>query len=262
MSVSNTTKNILNEFTTYGLVDSKQVNLMNRIDTKYLFHIDKLNVFLQNISEYYSVLEVNKKRILRYNSLYYDTKGLLFYHLHHSGHMNRHKVRARYYLDSGDCYLEVKFKNNKGRTIKNRCVIDSTKSIKSDECRGFLSGLDVPEVDKLVPVQESSYSRISLAYKNNMERVTIDVDLQNKLLGQQSNTVYSQPNVVIVEVKQVNSNRHTPAMAAIRQLGIRKSRYSKYCMGLVNTMSDSDCIKKNRFKSIETRINSILTDCR
>ena len=42
------------------------------------------------------------------------------YHRHHIGRSNRFKVRSRRYVESDLCFFEVKYRNNKGRTIKNR----------------------------------------------------------------------------------------------------------------------------------------------
>ena len=55
------------------------VKLMNRTDTKFAFHINKLESLLAKMREFYKVLEVNKERIQSYNSLYFDTNDRKFY---------------------------------------------------------------------------------------------------------------------------------------------------------------------------------------
>src|SRR4051812_18873006 len=96
------------------------VKLMNRTDTKFLFTTDQFETVLNEVAPYYKVLEVNGKRLNHYKTLYYDTSDLALYNKHHNGKLNRYKIRHRTYVESDTGFLEVKFKNNKGRTIKNR----------------------------------------------------------------------------------------------------------------------------------------------
>src|ERR1041384_2152206 len=82
------------------LEEMDNVKLMNRTDTKYTFHISRLDEVLEMVMENYRVLEINGKRISNYKTLYYDTNGLELYHKHQSGKLNRYKVRHRTYVDS------------------------------------------------------------------------------------------------------------------------------------------------------------------
>lgn len=247
----------LERFEPYGLNDLSNANLMSRVDTKFVFHISKLADLLNAVKDEYSVLSIDDRRISRYSSMYFDTDNLLFYSLHHQGHSNRHKVRIRHYVDSCEKFLEVKFKNNKGRTLKKRCPIDMHETVESERCKEFMQSLGVPHCCELVPSQESNYSRISLASEERSERITIDVNLQNRLLFDRREKVYRQPDIVIAEVKQNKISRWTPVTKVMRSLGIRDSRYSKYCMGMVLTTPDNLEVKKNRFKKIARRVSSI-----
>ena len=42
------------------------------------------------------------------------------FHNHHNGKLNRYKIRFRDYINTKNSFLEVKFKTNKGETIKSR----------------------------------------------------------------------------------------------------------------------------------------------
>mgnify|MGYP001488528463 CR=1 FL=1 len=95
------------------------VQLMNRTDTKFVFELELLGKVLNEIREYYYVLDINNKRMSAYRSLYYDTNDFEFYFEHHNGKTNRNKVRYREYIDSGLCFLEIKHKTNKGK-ISNK----------------------------------------------------------------------------------------------------------------------------------------------
>ena len=64
---------------------------------------------------HYKCVEIENKRVSQYQTLYYDTKDMKLYNEHHNGHLNRYKIRHRTYVDSNLSFLEVKFKNNKGR---------------------------------------------------------------------------------------------------------------------------------------------------
>ena len=63
-----------------------------------------------------------------YRSLYYDTVDRQFFLDHHNERVNRYKVRFREYVNSGLSFLEVKCKNNKKKTIKNRIQVDAISS--------------------------------------------------------------------------------------------------------------------------------------
>lgn len=105
---------------TIQLEEMEQVKLMNRTDTKYWFHFKHLQELLQEIKNDYFVLEINQKSELPYSTTYYDTLNNSMFLEHHNGKLNRYKVRRRSYVSSEICFLEMKFKNNKGRTIKKR----------------------------------------------------------------------------------------------------------------------------------------------
>ena len=56
-------------------------------------------------------------------TLYFDTPDRQMYAEHQRGRKNRQKIRVRRYESSGVSFLEVKRKNNKGRTDKKRMEI-------------------------------------------------------------------------------------------------------------------------------------------
>jgi len=98
----------------------ESVALMNRTDTKFVFRADRLPDFLNSIKSEYRILNINDKRASKYETLYFDTPDFKLYKEHHRGKASMYKVRHRIYVDSQLHYFEIKFKNNKGRTIKNR----------------------------------------------------------------------------------------------------------------------------------------------
>ena len=111
---------IVADFLPITLNDMDEVKLMSRTDTKFVFQLSKLPKLLLQLQPFYNVLTINSKVIHNYKSLYYDTEERKFYIDHHNSRINRNKIRFREYVDSGLTFLEVKLKNNKGRTIKKR----------------------------------------------------------------------------------------------------------------------------------------------
>ena len=106
----------------HSLDSLKNAVLMNRVDSKFLLPSALAADLLANMSEEYSVLEINGLRAFNYRTTYYDTPQLAHYLAHHNGRLNRFKIRKRTYVESASSYLEVKFKDNRGRTTKTRMV--------------------------------------------------------------------------------------------------------------------------------------------
>lgn len=97
---------ILNQFKSLSLDQINEFNFMERFDIKYIIHQNELNNYLKELISDYTILEVNNKRIRKYETLYFDTPALNFYYAHHRGKLNRIKVRYRKYLDSNDLFLK------------------------------------------------------------------------------------------------------------------------------------------------------------
>jgi hypothetical protein len=216
------------------------VKLMDRTDTKYVFRQEFLPGLLAEVMNEYRVLDVNGHRISRYESLYFDTKNFDLYMSHHRGRPNRYKIRCRKYVESELHFFEVKFKNNKGRTIKDRVkqkYIDGSIKDNAETLLLEKTPLDAQHLEAKLWV---NYSRITLVNKNSPERVTIDVDLTFK------NDVCDKKihDLVIVEVKQ-DKARASAFIRLMKKYHIREGSMSKYCFGVISLF---DTIKKNNFK--------------
>src|SRR4051812_12077582 len=111
---------ILREFSPITLEEMDEVKLQDRTDTKFVFAAKLLPSILEKLSKDCKVLEVNGIRLSRYETLYYDTDDFLLYNMHQNRRANRYKIRTRKYVESDLNFFEIKFKNNKGRTIKER----------------------------------------------------------------------------------------------------------------------------------------------
>lgn len=239
----------LNEFAPISLEEMDGVKLMDRTDTKYTFSLGQLTEILELVRDKYKVLEIEGNRVSRYETLYFDTPDLKLYQLHHSGRLNRHKVRHRTYVESNIGFLEVKFKNNKGRTFKSRIKEKEVCFDFNDRHSEFIQNKTPYTANQLVPTVWVNYSRITLVNKTSKERLTIDVNLEfrkDKALKQHS-------SLVIAEVKQ-DGKAFSPFIEVMRKLHIREGSISKYCFAIASVFPN---VKKNSFKPKLLKLENI-----
>lgn len=249
--------NILWEYDSHGLADLNKASLMNRVDTKFVVPVECLQEMLLRLQDHFSILEIADKRCFHYHSVYYDTPDYLFYNMHRTGRKNRFKVRVRNYLDSQISFLEVKFKNNKGRTEKNRIKLREEVGANLIAHENFLQELQVPNIARLVPALENQYHRIALASEQRAERLTIDLNITNQPLPAWHEPL-PQKDFAVLELKQERVDRSSPFFAVAKDLRLRPGGFSKYCMGLA-LAGYLDSVKYNRFKPIIHRLKRTCT---
>lgn len=131
----------LNAIDPISLADMDSHALMNRVDTKYVLSTAHLQELLESVGHAYRVLSINSIRLSTYSTLYFDTPDHECYRQHHNGKLNRRKFRMRQYQSSGACFLEVKAKDNKGRTKKQRIAIDDLEESLSPSSRSFIESV-------------------------------------------------------------------------------------------------------------------------
>ncbi len=242
------TKNI-NRFSPISLKEMDGVKLLNRVDTKFVLSVYKLSHILNDLVEKYKVLEINGKRIMSYQTKYYDTVDFRMYNEHQNGKLNRFKVREREYMDSDINFLEVKFKNNKRRTVKSRIIKkDKTEQFNDNEVDFINCNSPVPS-EKLELKLFNTFNRITLT--NQIERVTIDFGLG---FNNGNGTSCSLPYTAIVEVKQSKFTINSDVVKVLKKHQIRPSGFSKYCIGSTFIYPS---LKSNRFKSKLLLINKL-----
>ncbi|MFC2129378.1 polyphosphate polymerase domain-containing protein, partial [Bacteroidota bacterium] len=179
---------------------------------------------------------------LEYRTTYYDTPDYEMYTAHHNGKLNRFKIRTREYMVSKIHFLEVKFKNNKGRTLKERVRrIDGDLEFHENET-AFLADSAPYTVDDLIPKLWNHFIRLTLVHKSAQERLTIDFNLSFK---NEKNEEAEVPQLSIIEVKQDKYTADSEIIKVLRKYHINETRISKYCIG---TAMLNPWIKRNRFK--------------
>lgn len=241
---------ILDRFEPITLAEMDRVKLMNRTDTKFLFTEKQFEMVLQEILGQYKVLEINGKRACRYKTLYYDTASLDLYADHHKGKLNRYKVRHRTYVETDVGFLEVKFKNNKGRTIKDRISESEVPLTWQGENEAFLRKVQPFDPQTLIPVLWVNYTRQTLVHGTDAERLTLDTDLEFVKDG----VTRKLEGLVIAEVKQ-DKRKSSAFIKMMKKYHIREGSISKYCMGVALTF---DQVKKNNFKNKLLTLKHIL----
>ena len=227
-------------FSHIKLAEMDNVKLMSRSDTKFAFKFSKLPELLNQMMPFYKVLEINGKFIHDYKSLYFDTDDRKFYLDHHNGRVNRNKVRFREYVGSDLTFLEIKRKNNKGKTIKKRMKVDSINdnlSVKQKEYIYSIIGSNIILNSK----QWINFSRITFVHKVHKEGLTIDINLNFKEKDRRGDL----NQIAIGEVKQERMSRLSDFMRIAKELHILPIRISKYCM---STLELNPELKQNRFK--------------
>jgi len=236
---------LLSTMTPITLEEMDGIRLMNRVDTKYLTDEETLAGVLEELSgEGFLVFETEGQRLCRYNSLYFDTPEYRMYLDHHNRHLTRQKVRTRRYEANGETYLEIKRKNNHGRTKKKRTGIapelfDSFSG--SSELTGWFEQYSTFGATALSPSVTTNFRRITLVDPSRSERITVDTEIRftNRRNGNESGL----GKAVVIEIKQDGLKR-SRMREILLEHRVKPYRISKYCMGVVLTEPD---VKRNRF---------------
>ncbi|MBO4557328.1 MAG: polyphosphate polymerase domain-containing protein [Bacteroidales bacterium] len=253
-------------FPPISLDEMDAVKLLNRIDTKYLTSEEVLLRVLEDArAAGYRALETGGKnesrtsgeqdseppgdtsggKIAGYRTVYYDTPNLQMYLNHHNQRLVRQKVRTRVYESSGDTYLEIKRKNNHGRTKKKRTGIaesELTDFHGDTAATAYLAGHSNYTAAELSPALETTFRRITLVNPDRTERLTIDTSLHFENLRTGSSADLER--AVIIELKQ-DGHAASAMKNILLDHRVKPLRISKYCIGI--TLTDP-AAKSNRFK--------------
>ncbi len=242
-------KDILATYEPISLKGLDQVKMLNRIDTKFVFHINQFADILEEIKENYYALEIDSNRMFAYESLYFDTEDYQLYKFHHNGKINRLKVRYRRYSDSGLVFFEVKYKVKGNRTDKKRLKQDDVKLTLTDEELDLVHHhqLDEATLQKKMWIY---FNRITLASKKMNERLTLDL----QIVFDNFKSKKSFPELVIAEVKTDKSATGSPIIKSFNKRSFEEVGFSKYSTA-VAMMED---IKHNAFKPNFIKIEKII----
>lgn len=245
-------EDILRHMQSISLEEMTEVKLMNRIDTKFLTTVPVLYNLLELAKNKFMVQETNDLRLSPYYTLYYDTPDVRMFYDHQRGKKSRRKIRVREYLNSGlNPFLEIKDKNNKGRTKKKRISIDVPDDIlRYDDFIRRHSEFSAENLNQRI---ENRFNRITLVNYELSERITIDTSL--KFHNFVNDFELSLPELVIIEWKRDGRSAKSQLKPLLQQLRIKESGFSKYVIGMALT---DDTLRCNRIKPRLYQIDKLL----
>ena len=246
---------ILKNFSNINLEGLDAVKLLKRYDIKYLLHKSMLPVVFDYLSCSHKILECDNKRIFRYQNLYFDNDDYFFYKQHHNKKLNRYKIRYRKYMDTEQCYFEIKFKNNLKKTFKTRLGLNG-KNVDlslSETAKNFAKKNVILKdsenlIENIKPKLWVEFNRLTFADLNNNERLTLDLNLKysnGRGLDKNIN------NLVIAEHKSEKISVNSEFGRYLKTNRIFPAKFSKYCVGIALYEND---IKRNNFKRKISRL--------
>ncbi|UKK54733.1 polyphosphate polymerase domain-containing protein [Prevotella sp. E2-28] len=244
-------EDLLFSFAPITLDEMSSVKLMNRTDTKFVTSMPKLLRLLKMAQNDYYAQEINGERNMLYDTTYFDTRMYEMYNEHQHGHANRQKIRFRTYVSSNLQFMEVKTKNNHGRTKKKRIEV-ADMNLADQQKKEFLAKTLRYDADTLIPHMHNYFHRITLVNKAKTERLTIDTALQ--FHNVQTGVDRDMGPLVIIELKR-DGLVFSPVLEMLRKLHIHPHGFSKYCMGAALT---NETLPVNRFRQKLRDVERIL----
>lgn len=231
--------------------------MLERLDNKYVVRAAVLREALPELVRRFDVLEIDGRRAFTYDTCYFDDAERRSYYDHHQGRRQRVKVRVRRYVEAALCFVEVKLKDKRGSTVKQRMPYDPAKYGTLDAQalahveRAHQELYGRPLARTLEPVLQMRYRRITLVAREGGERLTIDSSI--RFLGAGADAPRPDDDVFIVETKSANGNGL--ADAVLRRLHQHPtSGCSKYCVGMSLTGAVA---RFNRFRPALKKLGAL-----
>jgi hypothetical protein len=245
---------VLGKMQTITLDEMANIRLMDRVDSKFVAPVSALPTLLEAMTDCFKVQIINNIRIAPYCTQYLDTPDLKMFVMHQNGQLNRQKIRIRSYVESNLSFLEIKNKNNKGRTKKMRVPVPLSHLTSVEDLndkKHFLEENSSFGSINLKPSLSNTFKRITFVNNKATERITIDFNLsfQNYRTGKET----ALDKLMILELKQ-DGWQHSDFRDILLHMRIKPISFSKYCMGTILTNPES---KYNRFKSKWMTINKL-----
>jgi hypothetical protein len=222
----------LDALSSIGLDELNQrAELLTRVDRKYLVTRAIADRLVDDLADQALALQIGDSRAFGYRSVYFDTPALSSYHGAAHGRRRRFKVRIRTYLDSGDHFVEVKTRGQRGATVKERVPAWCDDRLDRDDQQYVREALEAGGIDvdvrTLAPVLTTEYDRSTLFTPRTGGRTTIDTSLRWR---GPDGAGFTAPDLAIVETKSAGSASDVDRMLWAMQQ--RPRSVSKYATGL------------------------------
>ncbi|KUL40788.1 polyphosphate polymerase domain-containing protein [Actinoplanes awajinensis] len=207
---------------------TEKAELQTRVDRKYVLRLEDALALLPALDPATRVLEIDGRRRFRYRSAYFDTPDLVSFRLTAQRRRRRFKIRTRTYLDSAQCWLEVKTEGSRGGTVKSRLPYQAADQDTVDPGRWFVESVLGDRAGiVLVPTLVTHYSRTTFYQPAGDSRATLDTDLSWIATG---GAELRAPRLAVIETK--TSAAASPVDRLLWSRGHRPARISKYATGL------------------------------
>lgn len=235
---------------------NRSAAMLQRLDNKYIVDAAILERALPMLSDAFDMLEMAGLRAFAYETCYFDGPAWQSYHDHHQGRRKRAKVRMRRYLDSEQCFVEIKLKDKRGITVKRRMPCDPAAFGILDEAahahvRNAYREMYLDEFPhSLSRTLDTHYRRMSLVAKSGGERLTIDSGLRFQTEDRSREVAQ---RLFILETKSANGNG--TADRILRKLHQHPVGHcSKYCAGMALLQTG---LKHNNFKPVLRKLGAV-----
>lgn len=207
--------------------------LLTRIDRKYVADVDVLEDVLSGLDPRTRVLEIDGSRSFMYQSVYFDTADFDSYCSAAFRRRRRFKVRTRTYVDSGECWIEIKTRGPRKRTVKSRTPHDPSSASRLDgRALAFVAaaladgGIAPDLAADLLPMVRTGFMRTTLWLPADGARVTIDRDFAVTAAG----GCVGYPGLAIVETKSGSAPSQVDHL--LWSHGVRPAKVSKFAIGM------------------------------
>jgi hypothetical protein len=220
-------------------------SLQTRLERKYLIELSNLPQLLGQMVVSHKVLKIDEDYLHNYSSTYFDTPELMCFRAHNQKRRVRYKIRTRHYTKSGLLFFELKQKTKNMGTKKTRIQIN--QSAIDQIPNEFLKSINTPlNFEKTLIIE---YDRITLVQNDGEARVTFDLNLKFKTLG----NLEKESNKCIIEVKSKTPKSKTDDF--FKAMGLKPMRLlSKYCIGVTSMDLYG---KKTNFDAVAELINEL-----
>lgn len=228
-------------------------SFLTRRDRKYIVPADTVASLLDGLEAGTRVLEIDGRRTFRYSTRYFDDRHAAYFRALRK-RPDRFKVRTRRYEESGECQLEVKLLDVRGRTVKSRFPHESGEmETLSTLDRAWLRSFEPVRAvaSQLEPSVATSYHRSTLVFPDGSGRMTIDQGLT--FVGEDGLWQRLESHCVI-ETK--GPGHPLPFDRLLWSAGFRPAPASKFALGVCLTNPD---LPHNRWRRLRARLAPALS---
>jgi hypothetical protein len=227
---------------------------LTRKDRKYIVGTNELVELLRVVESGTRALEISGVRTFSYATQYFDDAHTAYFRALRR-RPDRFKVRTRFYEDSGECQLEVKLIDGRGRTVKSRMehgggTLDELSAADRAWLRSFAAVR--PVALRLSPSVATHYRRSTLVFPGGTGRMTID---QHLTFIDLNGSMQQLDGHCVVETK--GHGHPLPFDRLLWRAGFRPVPASKFALGVCLAHPE---LPANRWHRLRRRLEySLLT---